>query len=222
MFYKTALLGAVAFGFTVSATAQTASIEETKLDTIIVNGSRLDQTMTEIGSSVSVITRDDLEELGVDFALDAIATAPGVTVNQNGAFGGNASVRIRGASNDQTLVLIDGVPVNDPTGTGGGYNFAYLDTDTIETAGWCWFTREMARASRARPSASLPVPSAGAIAWGSSSSSRANGLPVNDNSSTSSPINSNGTQWVKASLGTHRTRLATSPPPRQRSIVRKP
>lgn len=124
--------GAVAFGFTVSATAQTASIEETKLDTIIVNGSRLDQTMTEIGSSVSVITRDDLEELGVDFALDAIATAPGVTVNQNGAFGGNASVRIRGASNDQTLVLIDGVPVNDPTGTGGGYNFAYLDTDTIE------------------------------------------------------------------------------------------
>ncbi|KCZ63869.1 hypothetical protein L53_05075 [Hyphomonas sp. L-53-1-40] len=132
MFYKTALLGAVAFGFTVSATAQTASIEETKLDTIIVNGSRLDQTMTEIGSSVFVITRDDLEELGVDFALDAIATAPGVTVNQNGAFGGNASVRIRGASNDQTLVLIDGVPVNDPTGTGGGYNFAYLDTDTIE------------------------------------------------------------------------------------------
>ncbi|QSR22192.1 TonB-dependent siderophore receptor [Hyphomonas sp. KY3] len=132
MFYKTALLGAVAFGFTVSATAQTASIEETKLETIIVNGSRLDQTMTEIGSSVSVITRDDLEELGVDFALDAIATAPGVTVNQNGAFGGNASVRIRGASNDQTLVLIDGVPVNDPTGTGGGYNFAYLDTDTIE------------------------------------------------------------------------------------------
>jgi len=132
MFYKTALLGAVAFGFTVSATAQTASIEETKLDTIIVNGSRLDQTMTEIGSSVSVITRDHLEELGVDFALDAIATAPGVTVNQNGAFGGNASVRIRGASNDQTLVLIDGVPVNDPTGTGGGYNFAYLDTDTIE------------------------------------------------------------------------------------------
>ena len=112
MFYKTALLGAVAFGFTVSATAQTASIEETKLDTIIVNGSRLDQTMTEIGSSVSVITRDDLEELGVDFALDAIATAPGVTVNQNGAFGGNASVRIRGASNDQTLVLIDAPPRN--------------------------------------------------------------------------------------------------------------
>ncbi|WP_370170863.1 MULTISPECIES: TonB-dependent receptor plug domain-containing protein [Hyphomonas] len=132
MFYKTALLGAVAFGASLSALAQTDTAEETKLDTITVNGSRLDQTLTEIGSSVSLITNEDLDELGVDFALDAVATAPGVTVNQNGAFGGNASVRIRGASSDQTLVLIDGVPVNDPTGTGGGYNFAYLDTDNIE------------------------------------------------------------------------------------------
>ncbi|MEQ3649344.1 TonB-dependent receptor [Hyphomonas sp.] len=132
MLYKTALLGAVAFGVSISATGQTTGADETKLDAIIVNGSRLDQTLTEVGSSVSVITREDLDQLGVDFALDAVATAPGVTINQNGAFGGNASVRIRGASTDQTLVLIDGIPVNDPTGTGGGYNFAHLDTDNID------------------------------------------------------------------------------------------
>jgi vitamin B12 transporter len=132
MLYKTALLGAVAFGVSLSATGQTTGTDETKLDTVIVTGSRLDQTLTEVGSSVSVITREDLDQLGVDFALDAVATAPGVTINQNGAFGGNASVRIRGASTDQTLVLIDGVPVNDPTGTGGGYNFAHLDTDSID------------------------------------------------------------------------------------------
>lgn len=132
MFYKTALLGAVFIGASFTAIAQDADQEETKLDTITVNGSRLDQTQTEIGSSVSVITNDDLEELGVDFALDAVATAPGVTINQNGAFGGSASVRIRGAASGQTLVLIDGIPVGDPTGTSGGYNFAYLDTDNIE------------------------------------------------------------------------------------------
>jgi len=132
MLYKTALLGAVAFGVSISATGQTTGADETKLDAIIVNGSRLDQTLTEVGSSVSVITREDLDQLGVDFALDAVATAPGVTINQNGAFGGNASVRIRGASTDQTLVLIDGIPVNDPTSTGGGYNFAHLDTDNID------------------------------------------------------------------------------------------
>lgn len=132
MLYKTALLGAVAMGTSLVAVAQETPQEDTRLDTIIVDGSRLDQTLTEIGSSVSVITREHMDELGVDFALDAVATAPGVTINQNGAFGGSASVRIRGASSDQTLVLIDGVPVSDPTGTGGGYNFAYLDTDNIE------------------------------------------------------------------------------------------
>jgi vitamin B12 transporter len=132
MLYKTALLGAVAMGTSLVAVAQETPQEDTRLDTIIVDGSRLDQTLTEIGSSVSVITSEDMDELGVDFALDAVATAPGVTINQNGAFGGSASVRIRGASSDQTLVLIDGVPVSDPTGTGGGYNFAYLDTDNIE------------------------------------------------------------------------------------------
>ena len=132
MLYKTALLGAVVMGTSLVAVAQETPQEDTRLDTIIVDGSRLDQTLTEIGSSVSVITKEDMDELGVDFALDAVATAPGVTINQNGAFGGSASVRIRGASSDQTLVLIDGVPVSDPTGTGGGYNFAYLDTDNIE------------------------------------------------------------------------------------------
>ncbi len=101
-------------------------------DTIIVQGSRLNQTLTEVGSSVSVLTVEDLKILDFDFALDALANVPGVTVNQNGAFGGLATVRIRGAASEQTLVLIDGVPVNDPSSLGGGFNFARLDTANIE------------------------------------------------------------------------------------------
>lgn len=101
-------------------------------DLIIVSGTRLEQTARETGSSVSVLTADDIEALGADFALDAIAAAPGVTINQNGPFGGAASVRIRGAGSEQTLVLIDGVPVNDASAPGGGFDFARLDTDNIE------------------------------------------------------------------------------------------
>ena len=101
-------------------------------DIISVNGSRLNQTETEIGSSVSIITSDDIEKLGFDFAVDAIATAPGVTVSQNGALGGQAAIRIRGASSEQTLTLIDGIPVNDTSSPGGGFDFGRLDTNNIE------------------------------------------------------------------------------------------
>ena len=132
MSFKTALLGMTILAMAAPALAQAIDTEETKLDTVIVSGSRLGQTEAEIGTSVSVITGEEIQQQGFDFALDAVASAPGVTINQNGAFGGNASVRIRGASSGQTLVLIDGVPVGDPSTTDGSFNFAFLDTENIE------------------------------------------------------------------------------------------
>ncbi len=106
--------------------------ETNSKDEIIVEGLRLPSPASEVGSSVSIITAEDIELRGYAFALDALAAAPGVTINQNGAFGGLATVRIRGASSDQTLVLLDGVPLGDPTAVGGGYDFSILDAADIE------------------------------------------------------------------------------------------
>ncbi|GGY56229.1 TonB-dependent receptor plug domain-containing protein [Parvularcula lutaonensis] len=101
-------------------------------DTIVVYGSRLDQTLAEAGTAVTILTREDLERQGYAFAIDALASAPGVTLNQSGGLGGAATIRIRGAASDQTLVLIDGVPVGDTSAPGGGFDFARLDTDQTE------------------------------------------------------------------------------------------
>jgi len=132
MIHKTALCCAFSFLHLAPVWSQTNEDISQTLDAIVVEGSRLAQTETEIGSSVSIVTSEDIEELGVDFAVDAIAAAPGVTVNQNGPFGGQAAVRIRGAASEQTLVLIDGIPVNDPSSPGGGFNFARVDSENIE------------------------------------------------------------------------------------------
>ncbi|MEM7281771.1 MAG: TonB-dependent receptor [Pseudomonadota bacterium] len=131
MFKKILIAGVAVFAATFNSYAQQTSSTEVD-ENIIVYGARLAQPVTEVGSSVTVITAEDIEALNVEFVLDAIATAPGVTINQNGTFGGSASVRIRGASSEQTLVIVDGVVVNDPTSPGGGFNFARLDPVNIE------------------------------------------------------------------------------------------
>ncbi len=102
------------------------------IDTILVTATRIEQATAETGSTVRIIDAEEIASLGFSHALDAITIAPGVTVNQNGAFGGSATVRIRGASSGQTLVLIDGVSANDASSPGGGFDFARLDTENIE------------------------------------------------------------------------------------------
>ena len=114
------------------ATTPASGEDRDRIDTIVVTGTRIEQSVAETGSTIRIIDAQEIANLGFSHALDALARAPGVTVNQNGAFGGAATVRIRGASSDQTLVLIDGVSVNDASSPGGGFDFARLDTDNIE------------------------------------------------------------------------------------------
>ena len=112
--------------------AEQLSTAERVQDEIIVSALRLKTNSIETGTSVSIITAEEIAQRGYVYALDAIASAPGVTVNQNSSYGGQTSIRIRGAATEQTLVLINNVVVNDPSSPGGGYNFATLDTASIE------------------------------------------------------------------------------------------
>jgi vitamin B12 transporter len=99
-------------------------------EAIVIEATRLPAGLA--GASVTVIDDANIEKRQDVFVLDALERAPGLTIAQNGAFGGQASVRLRGASADQTLVLIDGVAVNDVAAPGAGFNFATLDTANIQ------------------------------------------------------------------------------------------
>ena len=99
---------------------------------IIVKGARIDISEDNFGSSIFILDSEEIRLRGLRSAIDAISSSPGVTAKKNGSFGGVGSVRIRGASSSQTLVLIDGIPVNDASSPGGGYNFEYLDTSNID------------------------------------------------------------------------------------------
>ena len=55
-----------------------------------------------------------------------LARTPGVTVARNGGIGQTSGVFIRGAESYQTLVLLDGVKINDPSAPQGGVDFGQL------------------------------------------------------------------------------------------------
>ena len=119
-------------GLAVAPVVSAQATDTSQIENIVVEATRLNQTLHEVGGTVHVIDGQDIEAAGYDFLVDALAAAPGVTINQNGTFGGAASVRIRGASSDQTMVLIDGVQVNDTSSPGGAFNFARIDPANIE------------------------------------------------------------------------------------------
>ncbi len=99
---------------------------ETSISEIVVVGTRTPQALGRLGQQVSVVSPADLKTHQAVVISDLLATLPGVGVSRNGGPGGVTSVRIRGAETDQTLVLVDGVKLNDPSSAGGAYNFANL------------------------------------------------------------------------------------------------
>ena len=96
----------------------------------VITPTRTKQPLKNIGSSVSVITRKDMENSKAPLLLDVLRQVPGLEVTRTQGIGGTTSLFIRGASAAQTLVFIDGVQMNSPTS--GAFNFANLTTDNIE------------------------------------------------------------------------------------------
>jgi len=101
-------------------------------DDIVVTANRIAQPAREIGQAVTVIDRAEIDTRQTVSVADLLSTTPGVTISRNGSAGGFTGVRLRGAEAEQTLVVIDGIRVNDPSSPGGGFDFANLLSASVE------------------------------------------------------------------------------------------
>lgn len=99
---------------TTSALAQDLN---TSTEQIVVTATRTAQPTERTGESVSVIGTDELSAQQIAVVSDALAQVPGVMINREGGVGQPTTISIRGADAGQTLVLVDGVRINDPTST---------------------------------------------------------------------------------------------------------
>jgi vitamin B12 transporter len=121
-----ALVGALLQPFTAFAT------DLTTLEPVVVTATKLNTPTREVASSITVITAEEIEEKQQNTVLEALREVPAVDVVQSGGPGQQTSVFIRGANSEHTLVLIDGIEINDPSSPNRAFDFANLTTDNIE------------------------------------------------------------------------------------------
>lgn len=100
------------------------------MEELLVTGSY--SPRAAITSAVSVLDGPQIAALNKRTLAGLLKTIPGLLVEEQGGPGGLTAVSIRGGEANFTLVLLDGVPVNDPTNTrGGGFDFANLNSALV-------------------------------------------------------------------------------------------
>ncbi len=111
---------------TVESSANTTPAQASvSMSEVVVTANRLDTPVSQVTDSMTVITDQDIERKQLTSALDALQDVPGVETAQTGNPGEISSIFIRGNDSQHTLVLMDGVPLNDPVGD--PFDYEYLD-----------------------------------------------------------------------------------------------
>lgn len=82
--------------------------------------------------SKTVITRKDIENSGALDVVDVLKYYESIDVKQNGQRGQLTSIFMRGTNSNHTLVLLNGIPINDQATTQGLHNFGQDFLQTIQ------------------------------------------------------------------------------------------
>lgn len=114
--------------------AQTEPTTHVTMDTVVVTATRTEKNLQDVTSSVSVVTREEIERMPAKTVMDVLRNMPGVTVESDrGVYGSstNNKVLIRGMGGDgqgRVMVLVDGMPVMAPGSNIFEWNSINLNT----------------------------------------------------------------------------------------------
>lgn len=114
-------------------TTQSTVSDSLNLDQIVITASKITQTQRETTKPVIVINRLEIEQNGSRNLGQLLNQQSGIRVNDSfGSPANTQSLFMQGASAQYTLILIDGLAVNDPSGSGGTFDLRLLPLHNIE------------------------------------------------------------------------------------------
>jgi vitamin B12 transporter len=112
---------------------QDAAIDSLELSSVVVTASKMPQTRRETTKPIQIIDRAEIEKNAGRDLSQILNQQSGIRVNDS--FGAPSNGRIlylQGAAATNTLILVDGLAINDPSGTGGLFDLRLLSTENIE------------------------------------------------------------------------------------------
>lgn len=101
-------------------------------ETPVTTPTRTDSPIGDVGSATTVIDAEMIDRRHSAMVEEVLRSTPGLDVVRSGPTGGLTTVFLRGANGAQTKVLMDGVPLNDPSSATRAFDFSTLSTDDIE------------------------------------------------------------------------------------------
>lgn len=122
----------------VAANAQTDTIQGNKLDEVIVTANKYQQKQSTTGKVITVITKEQIEKNNGKTLSQLLNEQAGVTINGalNNA-GAVQTVYVRGAASGRALILLDGIPVNDPSMINNEFDISLFSLDNIDRIEIC-------------------------------------------------------------------------------------
>jgi len=99
---------------------------------VVVTATRTETPEKNVGSSLTVITGEELARTHKTYLFDALEEVLGLSAIRTGGPGATASVSVRGAGSEHTLFLLDGLELNDPINPARSYDLAHLSLSQVE------------------------------------------------------------------------------------------
>ena len=113
--------------------AALAQSPPTASDEIVVTASSVPETLATTPASVTVLTRDEIEDRAARDIADVLREVPGINISRTGSAGRATSLFTRGANSTHTLVLWNGIEINNPYFSGYDWGrFSTLGVEQIE------------------------------------------------------------------------------------------
>ncbi|MHB9040593.1 MAG: TonB-dependent receptor plug domain-containing protein [Melioribacteraceae bacterium] len=112
--------------------AQQSDSVKTIFKEIVVTATKTETPYYAIGSSVSIITSNQISERHLQTVVDILREVPGLSVIEQGGPGKLSNVFIRGANSNHTLVVVDGITMNDASSPNNAFDFSSLNSNDID------------------------------------------------------------------------------------------